>query len=227
MKIILNNPVINIYRIQASKDDVPVRDTVDHTNLSRGFVFKEDESMDELKTHNDGVFICTELKELFPPSEWDGSKGKAIGVAIIEGEKRLLVALKGSDKDLVLLDAGKDAGLESYPTVSKARKDTDGRKNTEALLKAGSEAAKFCKEWGEEWHIPTLNDMEMMYSHQDELDEALENAGGEPLYKGWYWTCTRQSENYYFVFDWIDGFRDNLNQLSYYRVRPVSRFLTL
>ena len=156
MKIILNNPVINIYRIQASKDDVPVRDSVDHTNLSRGFVFKEDESMDELKTRNDGVFICTESKELFPPSEWDGGKGKAIGVAIIEGEKRLLVALNGSDKDLELLGIGKDSGIEGYSTVSKAKKDTDGRKNTEALLKAGSEAAKFCKEWGEEWHIPHL-----------------------------------------------------------------------
>ena len=198
MKIILNNPVINIYRIQASKDDVPVRDSVDHTNLSRGFVFKEDESMDELKTRNDGVFICTESKELFPPSEWDGGKGKAIGVAIIEGEKRLLVALNGSDKDLELLGIGK-----------------------------GSEAAKFCKEWGEEWHIPTLNDMEMMYSHQDELGEALEKAGGKPLYDGWHWTCTRQSDNYFFVFNWINGSRGYIDQSDSNRVRPVSRFLTL
>ena len=211
MKIILNNPVINIYRIQASKDDVPVRDSVDHTNLSRGFVFKEDESMDELKTRNDGVFICTESKELFPPSEWDGGKGKAIGVAIIEGEKRLLVALNGSDKDLELLGIGKDSGIEGYSTVSKAR----------------SEAAKFCKEWGEEWHIPTLNDMEMMYSHQDELGEALEKAGGKPLYDGWHWTCTRQSDNYFFVFNWNNGIRSSNNQNLYNRVRPVSRFLTL
>lgn len=188
---------------------------------------KEDNPIDEPKTRNDGVFICTESKELFPPSEWDGSKGKAIGVAIIEGEKRLLVALKGSEKDLELLGIGKDSGLEVYPTVSKAKKDTDGRKNTEALLKAGSEAAKFCKESGEEWHIPTLNDMEMMYSHQDELDEALEKAGGKPLYKGWHWTCTRQSDRCYFVFDWGDGLRSIGSQYCYNRVRPVSRFLTL
>lgn len=185
---------------------------------------KEGNPIDEPKTRNDGVFICTESKELFLPSEWDGSKGKAIGVAIIEGEKRLLVSLKGSDKDLVLLDEGKGSGLEPYPTVSKARKDTDGRENTEALLKAGSDAAKFCKESGEEWHIPTLNDMELMYSHQDELDEALEKAGGEPLYDGWHWTCTRQSDNYYFIFYWYGGIRDDDNQCCNFRVRPVSAF---
>lgn len=214
-KTIIKNLYLTI-NIMSDRQDTPC-----------GHEQKRSNETDEVKTHNDGVFICTELKELFPPSEWDGSKGKAIGVAIIEGEKRLLVALNGSDKDLELLGIGKDSGLESYPTVSKARKDSNGRKNTEALLKAGSEAAKFCKEWGEEWHIPTLNDMEMMYSHQDELDEALEKAGGEPLYKGWHWTCTRQSENYYFVFNWSYGNWFNCNQFNFNRVRPVSRFLTL
>lgn len=214
-KTIIKNLYLTI-NIMSDKQDTPC-----------GSEQKRSNETDEVKTHNDGVFICTESKELFPPSEWDGSKGKAIGVAIIESEKRLLVALKGSDKDLELLGIGKDSGLEAYSTVSKARKDTDGRKNTEALLKAGSEAAKFCKEWGEEWHIPTLNDMEMMYSHQDELDEALEKAGGEPLYKGWHWTCIRQSENYYFVFNWNYGLRKYYNQFSNSRVRPVSRFLTL
>lgn len=213
-KTIIKNLYLTI-NIMSDRQDTPC-----------GSEQKRSNETDEVKPTIDGIFICTESKELFPPSEWDGSKGKAIGVAIIEGEKRLLVALKGSEKDLELLGSGKDSDLESYPTVSKARKDTDGRKNTEALLKAGSEAAKFCKEWGEEWHIPTLNDMEMMYSHQDELDEALEKAGGEPLYKGWHWTCTRQSENYYFVFYWYDGLRSYNFQNSNIRVRPVSRLLT-
>ena len=211
-KTIIKNLYLTI-NIMSDKQDTPC-----------GSEQKRSNETDEVKTHNDGVFICTESKELFPPSEWDDSKGKAIGVAIIEGEKRLLVALKGSDKDLALLDAGKDSGLESYSTVNKARKDTDRRKNTEALLKAGSEAAKFCKELGEEWHIPTLNDMELMYSHQDELDEALEKAGGKPLYKGLHWTCTLQSDGRYFVFNWRDGNRYNYNQYDYYRVRPVSAF---
>lgn len=214
-KTIIKNLYLTI-NIMSDKQDTPC-----------GSEQKRSNETNEVKTRNDGVFICTESKELFPLSEWDGSKGKAIGVAIIEGEKKLLVALKGSDKDLVLLDEGKDSGLEPYPTVSKARKDTDGRKNTEALLKAGSEAAKFCKEWGEEWHIPTLNDMEMMYSHQDELDEALEKAGGKPLYDGWHWTCTRQSDNYFFVFYWSNGSRNSDDQSYNDRVRPVSRFLTL
>ena len=145
-KTIIKNLYLTI-NIMSDKQDTPC-----------GSEQKRSNETNEVKTRNDGVFICTESKELFPLSEWDGSKGKAIGVAIIEGEKKLLVALKGSDKDLVLLDEGKDSGLEPYPTVSKARKDTDGRKNTEALLKAGSEAAKFCKEWGEEWHIPYMTD---------------------------------------------------------------------
>lgn len=214
-KTIIKNLYLTI-NIMSDKQDTPC-----------GSEQKRSNETDEVKTHNDGVFICTELKELFPPSEWDDSKGKAIGVAIIEGEKRLLVALKGSEKDLELLGSGKDSGLEAYSTVSKAKKDTDGRKNTEVLLKAGSEAAKFCKELGGKWYIPTLNDMELMYSHQDELDEALEKAGGEPLYKGWHWTCTQQSENYYFVFNWSYGYWYNDNQYDYIRVRPVSRFLTL
>lgn len=213
-KTIIKNLYLTI-NIMSDKQDTPC-----------GSEQKRSNETDEVKTHNDGVFICTKSKELFPPSEWDDSKGKAIGVAIIEGEKRLLVALKGSDKDLALLDEGKDSGLEPYPTSRKARKDTDGRNNTEALLKAGSEAAKFCKEWGEEWHIPTLNDMELMYSHQDELDEALEKAGGKPLYDGWHWTCTRQSDSCYFVFNWYNGNRNDFNQISNFRVRPVFRFLT-
>lgn len=178
---------------------------------------------DELKTRKNGVFIYTESKNLIPLSEWDIINGKATAVAIIDNGRRMLVALKDIGKAKILeCGRGSDA-LKMCPTVSKARKDTNGRENTEALLKAGSNAAKLCKELGGKWYIPTLNDMEMMYSHQDELDEALEKAGGEIL-NGWYWTCNCNSDQYYFTFDWDNNNKEGVAKWYCNCVRPISDF---
>lgn len=67
-KTIIKNLYLTI-NIMSDRQDTPC-----------GSEQKRSNETDEVKTHNDGVFICTESKELFPPSEWDGSNGKAIGV---------------------------------------------------------------------------------------------------------------------------------------------------
>ena len=89
------------------------------------------------------------------------------------------------------------------------------------LLKEGSDAAQYCKSFGEEWYLPTLSEMCLMYKYED-VDKCLEIMGADPLYKGWHWTSTKRCKNSYFVFSWSNGSRGYYYQLSNLRVRPVS-----
>ena len=146
------------------------------------------------------------------------------GIAVISGEKKIVVCLKGSPKDIVMLNADGKTASPVYEDYTKALKDNAGYENTEVLLKEGSEVAKFCKKFGKEWYIPTLAEICLMHEYKEDIDRCIEQIGGDVLYEGWHWTSTKRCENAYFVFDWGGGdwyldYQSNLN-----RVRPVSAF---
>ncbi len=172
----------------------------------------------------DGVFICT-ASGLWLPQFFGLCSEKAVAIALVKEGKKLMISLSGSEKDLILLADKKKTSIKQYSSVDEALTDNSGINNTEELIKADSEAAKFCKETGTSWYIPTLAEMNLMFTYKKEIDSAITIAGGEPLYYGWHWTSTRYSDGSYWIFYWVNGNRNIDSQIDFDRVRPVSAFL--
>lgn len=173
----------------------------------------------------DGVYIKDESGKLWLPQFWGLSDKKADSVAFLKGKTRILVALKGSDNDLELLPSGKKTNIAKRGDIDEALKDVSGMDNMDELCRNESKAAKFCRDKSFEWRLPTLPEINELFSEKKIIDAAITIAGGEPLYSVWYWTSTKYSEFSYWIFDWSNGDRDSNNQNNDYRVRPVSAFL--
>lgn len=182
----------------------------------------------------DGVpYIYTANGLFILPQFWGFYEGteKPVGVALKEGEHGVLIALKGSEKDLVLLDEyQKDVTEKSFDNYEEAKSDWNGKENTELFVKAGSPAAKFCADYETEiikkgkWWLPSYAEMELMCRHKDKIDACLTVCAGSPLFYGWHWTSTQFSSRSAWVFSWLYGRTNNYSEDNYNRVRPVSAF---
>lgn len=173
----------------------------------------------------DGIYIATKDKCWKKEYVNDIPKYEPIrGVAVINGDHKIVVHPKGSEKDIVLLESGKKSSLKQFNDYSEGVKDFNGFKNTEELLKLDSLAAQYCKKIGKEWYIPSFGEMSLLFGCKPELDYVL-SLIGEPLSYGWHWMSTRKSDSCNFVFNWIDGYWDYSGQSDCNRVRPVSALL--
>ena len=59
-----------------------------------------------------------------------------------------------------------------------------------------NDAKKYCEEINKDcegWHLPTKEELMLIYVNKDIINTALEEHGGEPLKNKWYWSS---SENY-------------------------------
>lgn len=169
----------------------------------------------------DGVYFLSHKGNCWKKDCYNQCNELIKGIAVIDGKKSIVVCPDGSLKDIVLLEGEKDTPANTYKDYLKALEDNSGYNNTELLFREGSDAAQYCKSFGEEWYLPTLSEMCLMYKYED-VDKCLEIMGADPLYKGWHWTSTKRCKNSYFVFDWGDGDRDDCVQDGILRVRPVS-----
>lgn len=172
----------------------------------------------------DGVYITTMEGNCWAKESFSGSHEIARGVAVIRGKHRIVVHPNGSSEDIKLLETNKRISGKTYDNIENGLTDFDGMYNTGKLIKAGSMAAQYCQSAGKEWYIPALGEIQLMFDNKLELDACLAIIG-TPLYNGWHWTSTQESESYYFVFDWDGGSRDNDFQSDDLRVRPVSALL--
>lgn len=172
-----------------------------------------------------GLFILPQFWGLYEETE------KPVGVALKEGQHGVLVALKGSEKYLTLLDDyQKDVTGKSFDSDEDAKSDWNGKENTELFVKAGSPAAKFCADYETEpikkgnWWLPSYAEMELMCRHKDKIDACLTVCAGSPLFYGWHWTSTQFSSWSAWIFYWSNGHTDRNFVGNSNRVRPVSAF---
>ena len=172
-----------------------------------------------------GLFILPQFWGLYEETE------KPVGVALKEGEHGVLVALKGSEKDLTLLD-GYQKGVTGklFNSDEDAKSDWSGKENTELFVKADSPAAKFCADYETgtikkgKWWLPSYAEMELMCRHKDKIDACLTVCAGSPLFYGWHWTSTQFSSRSAWIFYWYYGGTFDLCKDYDHRVRPVSAF---
>lgn len=172
----------------------------------------------------DGIYIVTDSGDCWKEDRFSKCKEGTVGIAIIEGNRRIIVDKMRSYKSFRLLSEKKDSGLrESYHDNGNLE-EFDGYANTEVLFSLGSPAAEYCKRKGNRWYIPSAGELYFMNRHKYVLNRMLSLIGGDPLLDEWYWTSTRCYGKDYIVISLdVDGL-DHKHQDSYNWVRPVSVF---
>ena len=156
---------------------------------------------------------------------------EATGVAIIEGNKSLLVALDGFDDTQLIDNDKKELDQPFYDSREYAYRDFNGKGNTKILLKKGSPAAKLCAEYhkGEliDWWLPSFGEFDLMYCNKTAINKCLKACDGDMLPDEWHWTSTPFSSRSAWIFYWYDGFTFNRSKYNDNWVRPVSAFPNL
>ena len=85
------------------------------------------------------------------------------------------------------------------------------------------DAVKYCDR---DTHLPTKEELLLIYINKDTINQALAEYGGEPLKEDdYYWSSTNYgSGGYYYVVDMSDGDVDSDGNYDAYYVRPVLAF---
>ena len=92
-------------------------------------------------------------------------------------------------------------------------------------------ASDYClglKDGGREWYLPSAGQMFLIYDYINDVQNALIEVGGHPLYTGniGYWTSTERTFNVSFEFNFGNGqlYNWSVKNTSKLFVRPVSTF---
>lgn len=152
-----------------------------------------------------GIYIYTTEGLYFSADRWKDLPNKedfsTEGVAIISGKNRFLLAPEYSSGYWGNSLYGPGAG-SSYTTLlpdvpwvedkNDAITDFDGRKNTEALVRAYEDgrlhacnAARFCYNYDPgnpgRWYLPAAGQMNLIVEHIDEVQKCLKLIDGQPF----------------------------------------------
>lgn len=181
-----------------------------------------------------GAYILAKSKNqyiLVPPEQFS-SDYEPMGVAVIEGNKSLLVALDGFDDTQLIDNDKKELDQPFYDSREYAYHDFNGKGNTEEiLLKKGSPAAKLCAKYHKgkliDWWLPSFGESDLMYRNKTAINKCLKACGGDMLPDEWHWTSTPFSSRSAWVFSWLSGYTNYYYKDYNYRVRPVSAFPNL
>lgn len=179
-------------------------------------------------TPGNGAYILGEkegIYKLMSPEELSCDY-KAVGVAVIEDKKSLLVALDGFDYLPLVEGQGKRLDEPFYISRERAYRDFNGKENTEKLLKRDSIAARLCMGYNkgniEDWWVPSFGEFELMYRYKTPLNECLMACGGDLIPETCHWSSTAMCHNRAMVFDWETGNVTAVFVSYNHRVRPVS-----
>ena len=173
----------------------------------------------------DGIYVGTRQGNCWEEKYMSECEEDPVGIVIVKGEHRFVVCKNSLKETVELLEDDKMSSLKIYCNYRECVKDFDGYENTQILLSFGSKAAKYCKELGEKWYIPSAGEIVVMDEYDDELNRLLLLIGGTSLSNCWHWSSTRCSEKGYFVLVWGNGLRNVNYQNDYCWVRPVSASL--
>src|SRR5579859_5581181 len=84
---------------------------------------------------------------------------------------------------------------DSEDDVAGAKSYFDGLANTDAMVAAGSELAKWARGLRigdhDDWHLPSRQDLLLINGNEADAGEAFQEAGAEAFEREWYWSSTR------------------------------------
>ncbi len=181
-------------------------------------------------------------------SDWDGftstqrAKVTPVGVQLSASGQKFIVALtdarngqfyKWEDKDSYK-DCVDIPGLRNiiYDQESEAKRDFNGRSNTNTILAYGREhginypAAKAAVNYSIKghsgWYLPASGQLWLMYENIGAISNVLSKIGGTSIADKWFWSSTEQDASYAWIVSMGGGGVFDYAKNGSYRVRAVA-----
>ena len=196
---------------------------------------------DELTTKSDtafvpdGVYILHETLGVKTVDSWNPKNNNGVvGILLVEDEHKIVVALEDSPE---VLPWSKESELVNQPVEGweYAESDFNGEMYCRKLDSPDFPAAYYCKTYNKgnrDWYLPSIGELWMIYSHFDEIQNALSIVGGQKFVTTWdddvpvYWSSTELSDTYTWSLylnrsGWLDW---DFKVSDSNKVRPVSKF---
>lgn len=177
-----------------------------------------------------------------PMTDLNSYKSTAVGAAIIEGGRTLIIAKDESSKQWATDNVTAGTGDTDR---AAAIADFNGKTKTDAIKTAlgdNAPAAKYCLEYyptgitgvtsgngfvgAGHWWLPSMGELVMIWAHIIEVNRVLSAIGGTPINMySLYWSSTEYSAKYAWHLGTYNRFFYNgTTKTSSYPVRPVSAF---
>ena len=182
----------------------------------------------------DGVYILHETLGIKTVEEWNSKNNDGVvGILLIEGEHRIVVALEDSPKNL---SWAKKRGLINQPIeeLEDAKFDFNGEMYCRKLDSPDFPAAYYClnyKKGGRKWYPPSSGELWMIYNHLEEIQNALSIVGGQKFVTTFddgvpvYWSSTEYSTTYaWYLYLSVGHLGYDTKVSGINKVRPVSKF---
>ena len=169
---------------------------------------------------SNGVYYVLEGGRLSSVDNLKSISDEIIGVAVKMGDKIATVSLHdAADGEEIALTTDTPCGSEKFfhPDFFDAITDWDGEANTkdygdllnpEIGLKEGQ-------------YIPSLAQLHLILLNIKEVNKALEDVGGSPMRKEWYWSSTEGSAHYSWYVNFNNGNSIINSKYNAYVVRPA------
>lgn len=183
----------------------------------------------DLNIMTDGVFIMYHDKSdnnprLAKPYNWAARQDSgeiADGVAVVEGDRILVVAPTETTLPGLLWSSANIDGGASVNNYEEALADFNGRANTDSIISRSTAAAVtatasycagFCHQYSRvnvnghgltagKWWLPSVGEMMTVFTHLSKINYCLGLInGGQPLAENWYWTSTERSDSLAWTF---------------------------
>ncbi len=106
--------------------------------------------------------------------------------------------------------------------------DSDGKSNTDKVMaradSANYPAFKWCRAKGDEWYLPSKEELKLLYKVKDKVNKTLRDKSMNELGGSWYWSSTeKDSYSAWYVYMYHGGTIGSYKNNDYY-VRAVSDF---
>jgi uncharacterized protein (TIGR02145 family) len=127
------------------------------------------------------------------------------------GEETIMLVLKQEDS----------AQWQTTSNLINAGSSWDGVFNTNIMT--NSPAKQYCKAFGNEWYLPSIDELKILWVNRYYVNKALNNIGNSVLISdGYYWSSTENGANAAWHMSFTNGTSHSYQiKSSYYRVRPI------
>ena len=184
-----------------------------------------------------------------PLSSWKSyqDSGKAPqGILVVDGDKKLVVALTESTNKLKWASANLAGGAFTTSDRVTAMNDYAGKTNTKAIVTSANlsgdgtdYAPAFCYNYSSpnlnghgnglkagQWWLPSIGELYTIFANFEKINFALSLCtGAQQLVRDAYWSSTEYSAASAWRLYFSDGIQHSLGKSTYqFRVRPVSAF---
>jgi len=176
-----------------------------------------------------------------PMTDLNSYKATAVGAAIIEGGRTLIIAKDESSKQWATSNVTAGTGDTGR---AEAIADFNGKTKTDAIKTAlgdNAPAAKYCLEYyptgitgvtssngfvgAGHWWLPSMGELALIWAHIIEVNRVLSAIGGTQInMSSWYWSSTEYSAPDAWFLSTTNRRFDHGSKTSSSTVRPVSAF---